>query len=65
MTLSQIIMAADQETKIRVVLKMYGTSFHTEHFPEYFLENEQIDELLDRKVMDIRVVDGLLEVTLK
>ena len=61
MKLNDIVMASTQDTKIRVVVKLYGTSFRTEHFPEYFLEIEEMDELMDREVVDIRVVDDLLE----
>lgn len=60
MKLNDIVMASTQDTKIRVVVKLYGTSFRTEHFPEYFLESEEMDELMDREVVDIRVVDNLL-----
>lgn len=65
MKLNDIVMASTQDTKIRVVVKLYGTSFRTEHFPEYFLENEEMDELMDREVVDIRVVDNLLEAVLR
>ena len=65
MKLNDIIMASTQDTKIRVVVKLYGTSFRTEHFPEYFLESEAMDELMDREVVDIRVVDDLLEAILR
>ena len=65
MKLNDIVMASTQDTKIRVVVKLYGTSFRTEHFPEYFLESEGMDELMDREVVDIRVVDNLLEAILR
>lgn len=65
MKLNDIVMASTQDTKIRVVVKLYGTRFRTEHFPEYFLESEEMDELMDREVVDIRVVDNLLEATLR
>ena len=65
MKLNDIVMASTQDTKIRVVVKLYGTGFRTEHFPEYFLESEEMDELMDREVVDIRVVDNLLEATLR
>lgn len=48
-----------------MAVKLYGTSFRTEHFPEYFLESEEMDELMDREVVDIRVVDDLLEAILR
>lgn len=65
MKLNDIVMASTQDTKIRVVVKLYGTSFRTEHFPEHFLESEEMDELMDREVVDIRVVDNLLEAILR
>lgn len=65
MKLNDIVMASTQDTKIRVVVKLYGTNFRTEHFPEYFLESEEMDELMDREVVDIRVVDNLLEAILR
>lgn len=65
MKLNDIVMASTQDTKIRVAVKLYGTRFRTEHFPEYFLESEEMDELMDREVVDIRVVDNLLEATLR
>ena len=65
MKVNDIVMASTQDTKIRVVVKLYGTSFRTEHFPEYFLESEEMDELMDREVVDIRVVDDLLEAILR
>ena len=65
MKLNDIVMASTQDTKIRVVVKLYGTSFRTEHFLEYFLESEEMDELMDREVVDIRVVDNLLEAILR
>lgn len=65
MKLNDIVMASTQDTKIRVVVKLYGTSLRTEHFPEYFLESEEMDELMDREVVDIRVVDDLLEAILR
>ena len=65
MKLNDIVMASTQDTKIRVVVKLYGTSFRTEHFSEYFLESEEMDELMDREVVDIRVVDDLLEAILR
>lgn len=34
MKLNDIVMASTQDTKIRVVVKLYGTSFRTEHFSE-------------------------------
>lgn len=48
MKLNDIVMASTQDTKIRVVVKLYGTSFRTEHFPEYFLESEEMRCIAER-----------------
>lgn len=38
--------------------------FSSEHYPEYYLDHKESDELLD-KVVDMRVVDNCLEVVLR
>ena len=65
MTLNDILMTIDQNTMIRLIICMYGMKFSAEHYAEYYLNHEETDELTQRKVMDIRVVDNLLEVMLK
>ncbi|MCB7343378.1 hypothetical protein [Blautia obeum] len=50
---------------IKVVVRMYGMKFSTKHFAEYYLDCEETDELLDREVIDMRVIDDSLEVVLK
>ena len=65
MTFNSILIAIDQNTKIRLTVHVNGMKFSTEHFAEYYLASEVIDEFLDREVMDMRVIDGLLEVVLK
>lgn len=65
MTFNSILMTIDQTTKIRLTVHLYGMKFSTEHFAEYYLDSKEIDELLDREVMDMGVIDGLLEVVLK
>lgn len=65
MTFNSILMTIDQNTMIKVGVRMYGMKFSTKHFAEYYLGCEEMDELLDREVMDMRVIDGLLEVVLK
>lgn len=65
MKFSHILMTIDRNTRIRLVVKMYGLKFSTEHYAEYFPDSDENEELLDREVTDIRVTDGLLEVVLK
>nr|WP_296083980.1 hypothetical protein [uncultured Blautia sp.] len=66
MKLNDILMAIDQETLIRVAITMYGMKFTTDHYAEYFLDQHEADELLDRRVIDMRVVeDKILEVVLE
>lgn len=66
MKLNDILMVIDQETLIRVVVTMYGMKFSTDHFAEYFLDQHEADELLSRRVIDMRVVeDKILEVVLE
>lgn len=66
MKLNDILMVIDQETLIRVVVTMYGMKFSTDHFAEYFLNQHETDELLSRRVIDMRVVeDKILEVVLE
>lgn len=66
MKLNDILMAIDQETLIRVVVTMYGIKFSTDHFAEYFLDQHEADELLDRSITDMRVVeDSVLEIVLE
>lgn len=45
---------------------MYGMKFSSEHYPEYYLDHKESDELLDKVVVvDMRVVDNCLEVVLR
>ena len=66
MKFNDILMAIDQETLIRVAITMYGMKFTTDHYAKYFLDQHEADELLDRRVTDMRVVeDEMLEVVLE
>lgn len=65
MKFNDILMAIDNNTKIRVTITQYGMKFSTSyHYGEYFLDNKELDELTERRVLDMRVVDNLLEVVL-
>lgn len=56
-----IITKVDDATIIRARVDMFGMKFSTEHYGRYFIDN---DELMEKQVTDIRVVDGVLEVIL-
>lgn len=56
-----VIMRIDDATRIRACVDMFGMKFSTEHYGRYFIDN---DELMEKQVTDIRVVDGVLEVIL-
>lgn len=61
MTLNNILMLLDQITKVRLVIEFYGINFTSEHYPEYFLHHDYSDELLEKTVIDMRIVDNVLE----
>jgi hypothetical protein len=65
MKFNDILMAIDNRTKIRLAVRLYGMKFITDyHYGEYYLDKEEFDDLADRRVLDMRVVDGILEVEL-
>lgn len=63
MKFNAVLMTLDQNTKIRLVVTMYGMKFSSEHYPEYYLDHKESDELLDKVVVDMRV--KILRQTLK
>ena len=65
MKFNAILMTLDRTTKIRLVVTMYGMKFSSEHYPEYYLGRKESNELLDKVVVDMRVVDNCLEVVLR
>ena len=53
MKFNDILMAIDNNTKIRVTITQYGMKFSTSyHYGEYFLDNKELDELTERRVLD-------------
>ena len=53
MKFNDILMAIDNNTKIRVTITQYGMKFSaTYHYGEYFLDNKELDELTERRVLD-------------
>lgn len=66
MKFNDILTAIDDSTKIRLVMTMYSMKFSTNHYAEYFLDHDEADELLGRRVTDMRVVeDKTLEIILE
>lgn len=59
-----ILMAANKGTAIKIKVRIYGMTFSTTHFPEFYIDNEKCDELVDREVTDIKVNNNVLELTL-
>lgn len=54
----------DQNTRIRLIVSVWGMQFSTEHFAGYYDHDESYD-FAERDVSDISVVDNVLEVVLK
>lgn len=65
MKFHDILMAIDNSTLIRTVVTMFGMKFETERFPDDFLSCGT-DELLDKRVTDMRVTEkNVLEIILE
>lgn len=65
MKFHDILMTIDNNTLIRTVVAMFGMKFKTEHCADYFLDCGT-DELLDKRVTDMRVTENnVLEITLE
>ena len=66
MELYDVLMAIDNNTKIRLTITMYGMKFSTEHYAEYLLNCDEADNFLGRIVTNMRVVEeNTLEIVLK
>lgn len=44
MKFNAVLMTLDQNTKIRLVVTMYGMKFSSEHYPEYYLDHKHSPE---------------------
>lgn len=64
MKVNNILTWVDPITKIRLILNIYDMKFSAEHFAKYHIELGNTNELLDRDVIYMRVIDGLLELEL-
>ena len=50
---------------IRITIRMYGMNFAVDRTAESFLDNDAAEELLERRVTDMRVVErGILKIVL-
>ena len=65
MKFNNILTWVDPRTKIRVTLNIYDMKFSTEHFANYYIELGNTNELLDRDVIHMMVIDDLLELELE
>lgn len=61
MKFNDVLMLLNQNTKVRIVVTMYGMKFVSEHYPKYYLDHRLSDELLEKFVIDMRIVDNVLE----
>lgn len=59
-----ILMLIDNNTLIRRVVTISGIKFEIEHYAKCFLGCET-DDLLDRRVTDMRVTKNVLEIILE
>lgn len=65
MKFNDILMAIDNDTKIRVTITRYGMKFSTNYrYRGYFLDNKNLDELTECRIWKMKVDDGTLEVVL-
>lgn len=65
MKLYDILMTLSRDTMIRITIRMYGMNFAVDRTAESFLDNDAAEELLERRVTDMRVVErGILKIVL-
>lgn len=65
MKFNDILMAIDNDTKIRVTITQYGMKFSANYrYRGYFLDNKNLDELTGCRIRKMKVDDGTLEVVL-
>lgn len=60
-----ILRTIDQNTRIRLIVSVWGMQFSTEHFAGYYYDHDESYDFAERDVSDISVVDNVLEVVLK
>lgn len=61
MKFNDVLMLLDQNTKVRLTVILYGVKFTSEHYPKYYLDHRLSDELLEKIVIGMRIVDNVLE----
>lgn len=64
MTIGDLILTANRDTRIKIIIPLLGLRFETTHSGEYFfkMEDEYYGKLASKRVTDIAVRDGVLEV---
>lgn len=67
MTLHNLLMVIDENSMMKLVIRKHGMQFKTEpHTATYFLDKNEINELLERKIKDLKVlIIGALEIVLE
>lgn len=65
MKFNNILWTIDQNTRIRLIVSVWGMQFSTEHLAGYYLDHVGSYDFAERDVSDIKVVDNALEVVLK
>lgn len=65
MKLYDVLMTLTNDTMIRITIRMYGMYFAVDRTAERFLDNDAAEELLERRVTDMRVIErGILKIVL-
>lgn len=65
MKLNEILELVDDNTKVRVAIKMFGSYFKMEHYAEFLNSSHETGELLSKKVIKMRAYGDVLEVILE
>ena len=65
MKFNNILWTIDKDTRIRLIVSMWGMPFSTEHLVGYYLDHNESYDFTERVVSYMRVVDNVLEVVLK
>ena len=69
MTLKDLLKVVDDNTRIQVRIKLFGSSFDTERYKNSFLNDEEAVELLTKEIKSVRATEdggiGTLVVSLK
>lgn len=64
MTFKDVLITTGGYTSVQLSVHMYGLKFQATHYPGYYLDTEEAEDLLGREVMGLRVSEGTLVVEL-